>query len=95
MTRQKGKGNSDFRYDTGNARIPWSAVGEPVQKQDVLEMLRFLMPPKPGKESEYEARFVRLSKDFSALSRHGDFPPLVELFPADKNIGAFILLFLW
>ena len=47
----------DFRYDTGPSRIPWAAVGESVRESDVLEMLRFLLPPRKKKEGDYNRRF--------------------------------------
>ena len=45
MKSKKKKGGADFRYDTGPSRIPWSAVGEPVREEDLLELVRFLLPP--------------------------------------------------
>ena len=44
-----GKETSDFRYNTGNTKVPWAAVGENYNAQDVMEFVKFLMNGK-GKE---------------------------------------------
>lgn len=43
---------SDFRYNTGETRVPWAAVGENYNVQDIMAFIRFLMQ---GKGDEYEA----------------------------------------
>ena len=40
MTKKKAA--SDFRYDTGAARVPWAAVGENVQMDEMKDI------PVPG-----------------------------------------------
>ncbi len=67
----KKKAASDFRYDTGEARIPWAAVGEPVLPEDVGELVRFLLPPAAGKRRAYEAAFRRVRKELEALRAAG------------------------
>ncbi len=57
---------SDFRYDTGAARVPWSAVGEHFNVDDIQEFIRFLLPPAKEQESQYQERREKL--DF-ALKR--------------------------
>jgi perosamine synthetase len=34
---------SDFRYNTGDTRVPWAAVGEDFNTEDVIEIIKFLM----------------------------------------------------
>ncbi|NQU09558.1 DegT/DnrJ/EryC1/StrS aminotransferase family protein, partial [bacterium] len=65
--KPKKKGSADFRYDTGPARIPWAAVGEPVRRDDVLGLMKFLMPPRVGKTRAYAARFKRVTAAVNAL----------------------------
>ena len=36
---------SDFRYDTGEAKIPWAAVGENIRENDIMDIVRFLIRP--------------------------------------------------
>ena len=45
------KQTSDFRYNTGATKVPWAAVGENYNVQDLMEIIRFLMQ---GEGKEYE-----------------------------------------
>ena len=47
-----GKQTTDFRYNTGATRVPWAAVGENYNVQDLMEIIRFLMQ---GEGAEYDA----------------------------------------
>lgn len=42
---------TDFRYNTGETRVPWAAVGENYNVQDLMEIIRFLMQ---GEGEEYD-----------------------------------------
>ena len=44
------KQTSDFRYNTGETRVPWAAVGENYNVNDLMEVIRFLMQ---GEGEEY------------------------------------------
>lgn len=46
-----GKKVSDFRYNTGETRVPWAAVGENYNVQDLMALIQFLMR---GDGPEYE-----------------------------------------
>lgn len=70
MGKQK-KRSADFRYNTGEAAIPWAAVGEPVMEQDVLEFINFLLPPANGKSKAYAAQFRRVAKEVGKLRAYG------------------------
>ncbi len=48
----KKKNDSDFRYNTGETRVPWAAVGENYNAVDTMEVVRFLMQ---GEGKEYDA----------------------------------------
>ena len=48
----KKKNDSDFRYNTGETRVPWAAVGENYNAADTMEVVRFLMQ---GEGKEYDA----------------------------------------
>ena len=43
--------STDFRYNTGATRVPWAAVGENYNAQDLMEIIRFLMQ---GEGKEYD-----------------------------------------
>ena len=42
---EKKKSGGDFRYAVGEAKVPWHAVGEFYRADDVLEVVKFLLPP--------------------------------------------------
>ena len=65
--KRKKRGSSDFRYDTGHARVPWAAVGEPVREDDILEILKFLIPPAEGRATAYARQFKRVAEDIRKL----------------------------
>ncbi len=67
MAKKKKKATVDFRYDTGAARIPWSAVGEPVLEDDVVELVKFLLPPLDGKKRAYAAQLKRATSEIAKL----------------------------
>ena len=46
------KETSDFRYNTGDTKVPWAAVGENYNAADTLEFVKFLMG---GKGAAYAA----------------------------------------
>ncbi len=43
--------STDFRYNTGATKVPWAAVGENYNVQDLMEIIRFLMQ---GDGEEYD-----------------------------------------
>ena len=43
---------SDFRYNTGETKVPWAAVGENYNAEDLMAIVRFLMK---GEGPEYDA----------------------------------------
>ncbi len=65
------KKTSDFRYDTGEARVPWEAVGEHVRSEDVLALVEFLLRPAKGRKKEYDARLKRIAADLGKLEEVG------------------------
>jgi len=71
MPRQKKKAAVDFRYDTGEARVPWAAVGESVKENEIAEMLRFLCPPAEGNKTRYETQFRRVRGELNKLAALG------------------------
>lgn len=46
----ENKKSSDFRYDTGETKVLWTAVGELVNNKDILEIIRFLIQPGKNKK---------------------------------------------
>ena len=51
MEKIKMGKSTDFRYNTGATKVPWAAVGENYNAQDLMEIISFLMQ---GEGPEYE-----------------------------------------
>ena len=34
---------SDFRYNTGETKVPWAAVGENYNAEDLMAIVKFMM----------------------------------------------------
>jgi perosamine synthetase len=51
---------ADSRYDRGSAQTPWAAAGERYRPDDVAELVRFLLPPRPGAGEKYRAAMARV-----------------------------------
>ena len=51
---------SDFRYNTGETRVPWAAVGENYNAEDVMAVIQFMME---GKGEEYDRILANVRKD--------------------------------
>jgi dTDP-4-amino-4,6-dideoxygalactose transaminase len=64
------KKTSDFRYDTGEARVPWATVGEKVNVNDIEEVIKFLIPG--GDDSQvYNKQFSRVKDEIKKLWEKG------------------------
>lgn len=63
----KRKGQMDFRYNSGPARVPWGAVGEYYRPEDVAEFVRFLLPARKGAEAKHKEAMARLVADLGKL----------------------------
>ena len=37
------KKDSDFRYNTGETKVPWAAVGENYNARDLMAIVKFMM----------------------------------------------------
>ena len=62
----ENKKASDFRYNTGETRVPWAAVGEDYNARDVMAFIRFLIQ---GSGPEYDRIIADVEKDILALDR--------------------------
>ena len=67
---------SDFRYNTGDAKVPWAAVGESYGADDIIDVVRFLMQ---GEAPEYMSALHDVEKAVRALSRLGHPPGKLSL----------------
>ncbi len=57
---------SDFRYNTGETKVPWAAVGENYNAEDLMAIVRFLMK---GEGKEYEDAVKAVEEKVYALDK--------------------------
>ena len=70
------KQTSDFRYNTGETRVPWAAVGENYNVHDLMEIIRFLMQ---GEGKEYTDALEAVWKQLKVLDSHATPPGKLSL----------------
>ena len=56
--------STDFRYNTGATKVPWAAVGENYNAEDLMEVIRFLMQ---GEGKEYDEAIEAVWKQVQKL----------------------------
>lgn len=59
------KKDSDFRYNTGETKVPWAAVGENYNAADVMTCIEFLMQ---GAGDDYDKALAEVREKINALS---------------------------
>lgn len=57
---------SDFRYNTGDTRVPWAAVGENYNVEDLMAVIKFLAQ---GHGEEYEEAIRKVNEDIVNLAK--------------------------
>ena len=77
---------SDFRYDSGAATVPWATVGESIRLEDILEMIRFLIPAGDAPQAEYEAQTEKVGRELEKLCAMGSYAPKLTLGDRVKEI---------
>lgn len=70
------KSESDFRYNTGESRVPWAAVGENYNASDLMAIIEFLMQ---GDGQEYQAAMKRVREQVDILVRFSNPPGKLSL----------------
>ena len=76
MAGNDKKKASDFRYNTGETRVPWAAVGENYNAEDVMEVIRFMMQ---GKGEAYDRILADVERDIYALDKISEPPAKLSL----------------
>jgi len=72
------KEKSNFRYDTGEARVPWAAVGENIKIDELMEIIKFLI--KPGDdERSYNTQLQNVRKEIEKLKEKGAYATKLSL----------------
>ncbi len=58
--------STDFRYNTGATKVPWAAVGENYNVEDLMEIISFLMQ---GEGAEYDAAIAAIRENVEKLDK--------------------------
>ena len=90
---KKQKKASDFRYDTGETKVPWAAVGESIDSTDILEIIKFLIP-EGGNKKEYKKQFDKVEKEIENLCEKGSYATKLSLGEKVKELENYIKDFL-
>ncbi len=84
---------TDFRYDSGEARIPWAAVGEQVKEQDIIRILQFLVPPGKDKK-RYKTQLETVERGIEKLISLGHYAGKLtvaaEVQKLEKKVARFL-----
>ncbi len=67
---------SDFRYNTGETKVPWAAVGEDYNAEDLMTIVRFMMK---GEGPDYEAAVKAVEESVYALDKLSEPPAKLSL----------------
>ena len=63
-----GSETTDFRYNTGATKVPWAAVGEDYNAQDLMEIVKFLMQ---GEGAAHDAALAEVGGDIRTVFAEG------------------------
>jgi dTDP-4-amino-4,6-dideoxygalactose transaminase len=67
---------SDFRYNTGEAQVPWAAVGENYNAKDLMAFIKFLMQ---GRGKEYSEALADVKEAVDRLAQFSSPPGKLSL----------------
>lgn len=92
MEEKKGR-KSDFRYDTGETKVPWATVGESVNADDIMEVLKFLIPPGE-EEGSYKEQLLMVREEINKLHQKGSWATKLTLGDKVKELEEEVKKFL-
>ena len=70
------KKSTDFRYNTGDCNVPWPAVGENYNAEDMMEVIKFMMQ---GEGEEYDKIVKAVQENIEKLSKISKAPGKLSL----------------
>jgi perosamine synthetase len=76
--KKQEKAKSDFRYDTGEAKVPWAAVGETINIEDISSIIKCLIPEGED-DSAYQKQFSKVTAELGKLLKKGHFATKLSL----------------
>ena len=74
-----------FRYNTGATKVPWAAVGENYNAEDLYEVVKFMMQ---GEGPEYDAALEAVKKEIYKLDELSYPPANLSLGPKVREAEA-------
>jgi len=77
---------SDFRYETGVAKVGWPAVGEPMRLDDVMKIVEFLVPTASGSQTAYGRKLAEVRRAIDGLVAVGSLAPKLTLGNCVKEL---------
>ncbi|MCK5093167.1 MAG: DegT/DnrJ/EryC1/StrS family aminotransferase, partial [Spirochaetes bacterium] len=82
---------SDFRYSTGETKVPWAAVGENYNAEDVIDVIKFLIQKA---DNGYNPIMNEIESNIKELTKHGKAPGKLSLgeyvSKLEENIKKFL-----
>ncbi len=73
---------SDFRYSVGEAKVPWAAVGEHLNVDDIMAVVQFLAQAREEGDAEYEAAAAQAREAIAKMLAVGK--PATKLTLGDR-----------
>ncbi len=67
---------TDFRYNTGETKVPWAAVGENYNREDVMAVIKFMMK---GEGADYDKAIAEVEAKINALDAVSEPPAKLSL----------------
>ena len=76
--KEQEKAKSDFRYSTGEAKVPWAAIGETINIEDISSIIKFLIPAGDD-DTSYQEQLEQVRKELEKLLERGHFVTKLSL----------------
>jgi perosamine synthetase len=76
--KKQEKAKSDFRYDTGEAKVPWAAVGETINIEDISSIIKCLIPEGED-DLAYQQQFSKVTAELGKLRKKGHYATKLSL----------------
>lgn len=89
--QERKKAKSDFRYETGQAKVPWAAIGENINIDDILEIIKFLIP---GEDENYQEQFSHVKNEVKKLKDKGSYASKLTMGSKVKELEEKVKKFL-
>ncbi len=77
---------SDFRYESGVAKVGWPAVGEPMRLDDVMKIVEFLVPTASGSQTAYGRKLAEVRRAIDGLIAVGSLATKLTLGNCVKEL---------